>query len=154
MSLQPGPSGAKRISRLELEPIGPCSFSHRSVRALKSAGILALRSAGSTDGSSGCAGWSVHTTITWRRRSPVVVHGELMARATASSPDSGASPPPSAMSPLTNSENPARSSGSGKKGDSCRAAPPSAAKSRKASTRTRSWSTFLPFSVRLDCTSS
>ena len=56
--------------------------------------------------------------MTWRRRSPVVVHGELMARATASKPDSGASPPPSATSPLTNSEKPARSSGRVKNGDS------------------------------------
>ena len=40
MSVHPGPSGAKTISRLELAPITPCSFSHRSVRALKSLGIL------------------------------------------------------------------------------------------------------------------
>ena len=42
MSVQPGPSGANTISRLELAPITPCSFSHRSVRALKSLGILSV----------------------------------------------------------------------------------------------------------------
>ena len=142
------------MSRFELEPIRPCSSSHRSVRALKSAGTREDRSAGTTDGSSGCAGWSVHTTMTCRRRSPVVVHGELIARATASRPDSGASPPPWAIRPLTNSENPARSAGRVKNGDSSSAASPSATKSRNAMTRTRSWSTFLPFSVRLAWTSS
>ena len=40
MSVQPGPSGANTISRLAFAPITPCSFSHRSVRALKSLGIL------------------------------------------------------------------------------------------------------------------
>ena len=44
--------------------------------------------------------------------------GELIATATASNPDSGASPPPSATRPLTNSEKPARSSGRVKNGDS------------------------------------
>ena len=51
--------------------------------------------------------------MTCRRRSPVVVHGELIASATASRPDSGASPPPWAIRPLTNSEKPLRSVGQG-----------------------------------------
>ena len=49
MSLQPGPSGAKRMRRLLLEPSGPCGSSRKSVSALKLAGTRPASARGSAE---------------------------------------------------------------------------------------------------------